>query len=203
LGGNLPIRAAEPLFQSEFPKQGLSGWAQTKDMTAKATDTGLDLSSTGWDAKLYRSIELPPGRYAIYGRGQGRLRILVLSDWKTPPVGILNLSGEKTFTDYRDFEIPKGSPQKSILAIWVSTKESKASLEWLRVESSPGVPTPTAAIPSPEELAREHPAPAMVRGFMTDSFNGVTGEMMSEIKQWGANVIRLQLNPVKRQGKRI
>jgi aryl-phospho-beta-D-glucosidase BglC (GH1 family) len=48
------------------------------------------------------------------------------------------------------------------------------------------------SLPDPDALAKEHPSPAVVRGFMVGSFGQKDAQ---DLKAWGANVIRLQFSP--------
>ncbi|XHR31241.1 MAG: glycoside hydrolase family 5 protein [Chthoniobacteraceae bacterium] len=190
--------AAEPLFQVDFVKDGLAGWNQTKAISAEMTAEGVKLVANGWDAKLYRDVELPPGRYVLYARGRGHSRVFIVPDWKTPPKGLLNLSSPEAATVYGDFQIPEGAPLKWIVVVFAPKGEEPPSVAWLRIEAAPGVPSASVASPKPEELEKERPEPPTVRGFMTAAFEGVTPEAMAEMKAWGANVIRLQVKPVQR-----
>lgn len=177
-------------------------WSKTAPLTATPSREGLKLTASDWDAKLSRYIELEPGRYVMYGRGSGNLRLLLLPDWGRPDICHLVLTSEKPGTDFVDFTIPPGSPQKAILCVWVDGKNTSAKLEWLRLESSPKVEADIQTI-NPDELAKYRPDPPIVRGFMVRSLESSDPKEFPIIaSKWGANVIRLQVFPCQSATKR-
>lgn len=201
-----PLVAAN--FSYDFTKGcEVTDWTKTNPMTATLSPEGLKLKASNGDAKLFRTIELQPGRYVLYGRGSGNLNLLITRAWGQPDFCHLSLASEKPFTDYADLTIPPGGPQKVTLCACVDGKNASATLEWIRVESSPDVAANQEQIPAPDELAKYRPNPPIVRGFMVRQLDSMDPKEFPIIaSQWGANVIRLQFSPchsAKKMGKSL
>src|SRR5882757_9806635 len=86
---------AEIVQNYDFANQAaLAEWKKTKTLDCELVQPGAALRASGWDAKLYRQVSLTPGHYVLCGRGKGDLKVLILSDWNSPPLAVLSLSGK-------------------------------------------------------------------------------------------------------------
>lgn len=169
------------------------GWGKTGSTTLETGDESLTIKGTTWDSKIYRRVELPAGRYCVFGEGTGQLQVMIQdADFKSPAVSGMNLSSKdgKWKTDYRDFDLPEG---RWILVLHVPAAQGEAKIKWLKLEAAPDLSDAQEVTPSPEELAKHRPNPAMVRGFMIGST--FKPEDYDAVKEWGANVVRLQFFP--------
>jgi endoglucanase len=181
-------------FNFDFTKLSeITGWQKTGTIEATASAQGVTLKAENWDAKIYRTLKLQAGRYVLYGRASGKINILILKDFNSPALFHLNLTSGEPATDYVDFTIPPGADASVILCVSLPGPHDTASLQWLRIEKPPAE-TGTDAIPNPEELGKFKPMPPVVRGFMVGG--DWSEKTFKDMSSWGANVVRLQLDPV-------
>jgi endoglucanase len=174
-------------------ENGLTGWQKTPVTEVSITGEGLTLQAKNWDAKFYQRIELSPGRYVLYGRGSGNLDILLLHDFSAPEFAHLSLSSRDPLTDYVDFTIPQIGDRSVILCASIPGQYDSARLQWLKIESNPK-PAVAEYVPTPEELGKFRPNPPVVRGFMVGG--DWSEKTFKDMSGWGANAVRLILNPV-------
>ena len=193
-------------FSFAGPKS-LSGWNLTKSTKAIPHDDYLELQGSSWDSKIFRVINLPPGRYVVFGRAAEKTMVKIMSlDWKKTLLNF-NLSTAKDTwktdkdgwrIDYRDFESPGG---KLYLIIQVRAKTGTAKIKSLKIESAPPKQV-SKDTPTPAELAKETATLKTTRGFMMGYVHKFppypepeTGNIYNEVKKWGANNARLSIWP--------
>ena len=174
--------------------QNMQGWKQTKGTDVNIKEGYVALTSSNWDGKIFRIVNLPAGRYNIYGEGSGNITVYLRpADFKSRMIPGINLSHPtKWRTDYRDFEIPKG---RYAIVVKVSGPKHEARIKWLKVEIAPKPADEIEQTPTPQELGKYRPSPPMVRGFMV-GYN-LDDEDYAEMKRWGVNVVRVQFRPTK------
>jgi aryl-phospho-beta-D-glucosidase BglC (GH1 family) len=201
------LQAQEIKEYSFSGAKALSGWTVTKSTKTILHDDYLELQGSTWDSKIYRAINLPAGRYVMFGRAAEKTMIKVMSlDWRKTFLNF-NLSTAKDTwktdkkgwrIDYRDFEVPGG---KVLLIIQVRAKSGIAKIKSLKIESAPPK-TISKDTPTPAEFAKEAATLRATRGFMMGYINkfGPYPEpedenIYKEIKKWGANNARLSVWP--------
>ena len=183
------LRAVDFSF-SFAESQADAKWSSTSGTTITKQQDHWRIQASNWDSKIYRRIDLPAGRYNLYGSGAGKIRLILTQDWKDQVV-ILNLSGENYRTDYRDFIAPGGP---LFLVVQAYGADAQARIQWLKIQDAP--PVPAQDTPDPAVLATQHPQPKIVRGFMSGDVQAPGG--FKDMRSWGANVVRLQIDPVQR-----
>jgi len=191
---------------------GLRGWSVSRQAVAKPHPNHLELHGNGWDAKIFRVIHLPAGRYVAFGSASGKVMIKIIGiDWKTTYLPF-NLSTDKDAwktdkdgwrIDYRDFEVPGGD---YYLVVQVHAENGEAGIQSLKIESAPPK-TIDKDTPTPEALAKETATLPIVRGFMAGyltredcvklgHFPPADGSnMFMDMRNFGANVVRLNIWP--------
>lgn len=192
LCGSVAAQDALPYHFQFGGEEAVKGWAKTKGATLEPLADQLVIKGSNWDSKIYRRVELPAGRYCVYGEGSGQLQVMIqAADFKTPAISGMNLSSkdDKWKTDYRDFDLPAG---QWVLVLQVPAASGEARVKWLKLEAAPAEVDAGDGIASPEELTKFRPSPAMVRGFMIGS--NLKANDYDDLRQWGANVVRLQFN---------
>lgn len=168
-------------------------WRGTDSVSMEPGSNGLDLLATGYDAKIYKKIQLQPGKYVLYARSSGRIKLGVLPSWGQENICHLSMSSEAPLTDYVDFEVRGEKKTPLLLYAWLAERKHRGTLEWIRIETAPISQTESDPIPSPEELAKHRPNPPIVRGFMVGS--NWSRQTFQDMAKWGANVARIQFNP--------
>ena len=102
----------------------------------------------------------------------------------------MNLAKDDWRTDWRPFKLDQPL-NDGILLVNIGDKEQvDAAIKWIKIEPAVDVAEPN--IPSPAELGKMHPSPAVVRGCTL-----LDGRHFGELKKWGANVARyvIRLKP--------
>lgn len=188
---SVAMAQTRPSYEFKFGgNDAAKEWQKTNHTTLEPQADQLSIKGTSWDSKIFRSVELPAGRYCVYGEGSGALEVMIqAADFKSPPVGGLNLSAPdgKWKTDYRDFDLPAG---RWVLVLHISAAAGEARIKWLKLETAPDAADTSEVTPSPEELAKYRPNPPLVRGFMIG--NNLKAQDYEDLKSWGANVVRVQ-----------
>lgn len=200
------IKASLPIEFSFSGAGALDGWSITKAAKAIPNENYLEIQGNGWDSKIYRVIDLPAGRYVMFGRAAEKARVKVMTlDWRKTLLDF-NLSTDKDTwkrdkdgwrIDYRDFDVPGG---KLYLVIQVNAKQGIAKIKSLKIESAPQKSIDKNT-PSPAELAKEtatlSPARGFMMGYVSEQGPYPTPDVSiyNEISKWGANVARLSIWP--------
>lgn len=163
----------------------LSGWAKTKQLTTESAEDSLTLNGTGWDAKIYRKINLPAGYYLVSAEGRGsNLGIQLSTNWKPDSI-IFNLnmsSKDKWRKDWRPLRLEKDSSLLLVISTF-GAGETTANIKYLKIEQQKE--PEEADTPAVEKLAAQRPSPEMVRG-CTLTF----AKNFPALKKWHANVTR-------------
>jgi endoglucanase len=207
-GGRSVSYAAGARLEYRFSGAGsLKGWAVTKTATAVARDDYLEVQGRGNDAKIYRVINLPPGRYVVSGLAAEKTRIKILKpDWRTVLLDF-NLSTRKDASlagrdgwrsDYLDFVTDGGA---LFLTVEVYGDVGAARIKALNIEAAPRE-RHDSGTPSPGSLASETARLPIVRGFTTGYLGPVNGHLkptdgnvFRDMRAYGANVARLDIWP--------
>jgi endoglucanase len=189
--GNTPLT----IIYDFKTQDDLNKWTATKSVDAIVTTNGVVLRAKKWDAKIFRGVTLNPGSYVLSGCASGSIEIFIFKDFSSPILTHLDLSSKTPFTDYVDFTIPSGSAESLIISASVLGSNNDANLQWLKIENPPVEAVAKADyVPTPEELEKYCPNPPIVRGFMWNRDG--SEKYFKDMSLWGANVVRLQLNPV-------
>jgi len=164
------------------------GWGKTEQMTIVPRVDNLELNGNGWDAKIYRSINLPAGYYLVTACGKGEsIQVQIAKDWNMSSLLFdLNLSQTDRRTDWRTdwrpFQLEK--PMKLLLIVRASAAEPVVSaIKSIRIEQAQEVVEP--GTPSVAELEKQRPQPVIVRGCTCPGYQG-----FPDLHVWGANVVR-------------
>jgi hypothetical protein len=161
-----------------------AGWSKTKQITVLPRSDNLELNGNGWDAKIYRFINLPAGYYLVTACGKGKsIRVQIAKDFSAE--GLLfdiNLSRDDWRTDWRPFRLEK--PMKLLLLVRASASGPViSSIKYIRIEQAHEVVE--TGIPSVAELEKQRPQPAIVRGCTSPGYKD-----FSVLQSWDANVVR-------------
>lgn len=185
---------------------GMKGWSVTKTATAIPHENHLEIQGKGPDAKIFRIVNLPAGRYVAFGKAMGSAGVKILgADWKDVYLPFNMATDKDTWKtdkegwriDYRDFDVPGGPVY---LVVEVAGGNGVARVQSLRIESAPPK-TVDNDTPEPEALAEETAALPVVRGFMAGYLSPVEGhvapkeDVFKDMRQWGASVVRLDVWP--------
>ena len=180
-----PPKSAEVKLIYEFKGgEAAAGWNKTKQMTIVPREDNLELNGNGWDAKIYRSIDLPTGYYLVTACGKGQsIQVQITKDFNMNSLLFdLNLARPDWRTDWRPFRLEK--TMKLLLIVRASGPGPVASaIKYIRIEQAPEVVE--TGIPPVAELEKQRPQPAIVRGCTCPSHKG-----FPDLHAWGANVVR-------------
>lgn len=186
-----PASAPATSFSYNFAgTAALSGWSATAGAMLTTNSTHLTITATNDDSKIYRTIALPSGVYDIEGTGSGKLLVQVQTSWTTYPIGFLNLISSSTSvwrTDRQRFTAPGGNV---FLVVRSNGATGSSAIKSLKVTSAYVTPYTYDT----NQMASLRPAPAVVRGFMSGG-NVLRTNYLSDARSWGANVMRLQVDP--------
>ncbi len=192
-----PPPAQAPLEYVFDGSAGLNGWYHTSGATLTTNPTYLTISCTkNWDAKIYRGISLLKGTYTMTGTGSGSTIVQVSTSLSLPPFASLNLNQASGWrTDSTTFTTAGGP---LYLMVKVNTDTGTSNIDSLYIESTPSTPYTIDSA----KLQTEKNGLARVRGMdSTWSSSVVLGApYFTELKNWGCNVVRLQLHPVNYAG---
>ncbi len=194
IGGAQRMLAAD---ETEFAfffigEEATKGWGKTQQIELRPTEEGLELNGNGWDAKIYRWIELPAGYYLVTAAGKGeRLLIQLIEDFQSRKTLFnLNIASDKWRSDWRPFRLKK--KMRLLVIIRASGDEPiTAVIQSLKISA---VPEPVATdLPSLAELATSRPAPLIVRGctMVCQRTPEVRAKNIADIRGWHANVARV------------
>ncbi len=172
------------LFYEFKGEQAASGWSKTKQITFVPRDDNLELNGNGWDAKIFRFIDLPAGYYMVTACGRGKsIQVQIAEGFSSrTPLFDLNLSRDDWRTDWRPLRLEK--PMKLLLLVRASAPGPVVSaIKYIRIEQAQEVAEP--GIPSAAELEKQRPQPAMARGCTLPG-----AKDFPDLHAWGANVVR-------------
>lgn len=136
-----PPKSAEVKLIYEFKGgEAAAGWNKTKQMTIVPREDNLELNGNGWDAKIYRSIDLPTGYYLVTACGKGQsIQVQITKDFNMNSLLFdLNLARPDWRTDWRPFRLEK--TMKLLLIVRASGPGPVASaIKYIRIEQAPEV----------------------------------------------------------------
>jgi len=140
---------------------GMNGWQKTAQMAIAPQPDSLMLNGNGWDAKIYRQVNLPSGYYLVTACGKGpSIQVQLTRNWKENVLD-LNLSRQDWRTDWRQFRLEQGGNYMLVVRASggkpVTAQIKSIHIEAVRETVEPDIPTVT-------ELEKQHPEPRMARG---------------------------------------
>ena len=120
--------AAAGEFTVDFSKEDIANWKTTKGVTAAIDSGALVLDGTGWDSKVYRTIQLEPGQlFELSAEAKDRTVIKVLASWDNT-LAALPVSGGTFRTGRMKFRTPDGNG-RLILCIQVNAEKGRAEVK--------------------------------------------------------------------------
>lgn len=191
-----PVQA--PLDFAFDGSAGLTGWYHTSSATLTTNPTYLSISATNsWDAKIYRGISLQAGTYTMTGTGSGQIIAQISTSLSGSPYVSLNLNQTSGWrTDSTTFTTSGGT---LYLMVKVNASTGTANIDSLDISAT----TPTPYTVNTTALQTNKNSLSRVRG-MNSTWNNSTVALgaayFTELKNWGCNVVRLQLHPVTYAG---
>lgn len=172
----------------DFKSEKVDSWTKTKSVDFKIENDIAVLDGSNWDSKIFRRVKLSPGKkYQAMGIGKGKLMIKLSGSKQY--FCHLNLSGK----DWRQGQVIFTTPDDSgnyMLFIQVQAAEGRGELK--NLSFTPLSDTVSSQKLDLEKLRANHPDPPVVRGFMVGTFDE---RIAGIIREWGANVVRLQFSP--------
>ena len=170
-----------------FNSRNSSQWSKTQGVQFRFSDNSAILDGTNWDSKIWRSINLTPGKkYELFVSGSGACRVVVVTpDWSRV-LGKLGVTGRnrKLVTNTTIFKVPLGIP-KQLLILQVNDQKGHAEFKTI--------------------VFREHnvnsdaEAAAIVRKCGSTRYRGFTmpdkPQYLPAARDYGANLIRFHYVP--------
>ena len=165
----------------------LSQWEKSKGVKFHFADNSAILDGTDWDSKIWRKIELAPGKkYELSVSGGGLCSVKVMTtDWSLIIGGISITDRDgKSATDSAIFQVPAGSP-KQLLILQVNQQKGHAEFKNIVFREYNRDSTAEAA--------------AMVKACGPTRYRGVTmpnsPQHLQAARDCGANLIRFHYAP--------
>ena len=192
-----PAPAQAPVDFAFDGSAGLSGWYHTNSATLTTYPTYLSISTTNsWDAKIYRGISLQAGTYTMTATGSGQTIVQISTSLSGSPYVSLNLNQTSGWrTDSTTFTTTGGT---LYLMVKVNAAAGTANIDSLDISAI----TPTPYTINTAALQTQTNSLSLVRGMDSTWSNSVLlgSAYFTELKNWGCNVVRLQLHPVTYAG---
>ena len=200
--GTKPLDQKASNVKREYTFKGaesLKGWAVTKTASVITNMDYLEIQGRGNDAKIYRVLNLPAGRYVVTGRAAEKTRIRIIkTDWRKVLLNFDLSSNSGWRTDQRDFVTPGGNVY---FTVEVLGDTNTAKINSVSIKSAP-LEQYDSDTPSPQVLAAESAKLPVVRGFMAGYLGPIKGHLKPtdgnvfiDMRAYGANVVRLDIWP--------